>query len=142
MVRCTRKELPACAKAKLASQDKRLYAKEGAFYLQNGTTSEMWPFCRQMFRQKGLLGQCNERKIEETLKSKNHTSQMYTQQTWVVWIVLISFDLIIPLEGSRKSGTDTSSGTFLKSLLAMATYLNVSTEEEIINEGDHKPLFG
>ena len=66
---------------------------------------------------------------------------MYTQQTWVVLIVLTSFDLIIPLEGSHESGTNTSSGTYLMSLLAMDTYLNVSTEEDIINEGDHKPLF-
>lgn len=105
-----------------ASQDKQLHSKEEIFYLQNGTTSEMWPFCCQMFPQKSLRGPYNIRKEEETLTSKNRKYQMFTQQTWVVLMELTNFGPIAPLEDSRKSGMGTSFSSFLTLLPAMVIF--------------------
>lgn len=67
---------------------------------------------------------------------------MSTQQTWVVQIALISFDLITLLEDSHRSGTDTSFGSSSMLLFVMDMFWNANTEEETVSENNHEPLFG
>ena len=70
MVRCTRKELPACAKDKLRHPGQTVTRQRGSL---------LFTKC-----QKSLLGMYNARNEEETSPSKNRVSRMCTQQTWMV----------------------------------------------------------
>lgn len=104
-----------------ASQEKLSYAKEEAFFLQNGTTKGMWRFCQRMFRQMSCLKLSNEYKMGKMSKSKSRMSLTFTRKIWVALIEQINFDLPIQLVGGREYGIGTSFG--LCSMLLLATHI-------------------
>jgi len=69
-------------------------------------------------------------------------SQISTPQTWVVLIEPISFVPFTLWEGSRKSGTVTSFGSFLTFLFATLIFWNANIGKETTSARDHKPHFG
>ena len=118
-VRCTRRDLPPCAKNKLHQPGETVVRQRGSLLFTKWPTRGMWRFCPRMFHQMSCLKLSNEYKMAKMSKSKSRMSPTLTWKVWVALIEQINYDLPIQSVGSCESGIGTSFG--LHSMLLLAT---------------------